>query len=268
MPPPDTQQQHSHNSQSEALPQAEQRTNEPKVHLQARAQRTTVHLVPNNKVHNFSTDSTSTEPQSSTSLTTQQPQPTQTIQPSSAATITTTTPATGLTIPSTTPATPSQVFQALQTKATQHAQQPVHINTQTVGPEVQWQMVEQVPSNQQDKEEYERNKHEFKSWKGVLRYPAPPQQLWDRIQTELRQLCEEEHVPNLPQYEHKYISALLAALGPTVKQQIERIQFHVSEDQALWTMRLRRSNPPIMQQPCIFLISFSMEQKLEVCGTY
>ncbi len=230
-----------------------------KVQLHARTDRPTVTLIPNKQADRplqQANTPTTAVPTTTHSAFHNQPQtdPQQLTTPQE-------TPASASTSPS--PQTtqrqahPSQVFQALQTKATQHTQQPEDNITQTIGPAVQqWQMVEQVPSNQQDKEEYERNKHEFKSWKGVLRYPAPPQQLWDRIQMELTQLCEEENVPNLPQYEHKYISALLAALGPTVKEQIERVQFYVSEDPALWILRLRRSQPPILAAAWPFSYQF------------
>ena len=231
----------------------------PKVELYARTDRPTVTLIPNKQ----SATLTQRAPKPTASTPTTTPptshNPPQTDQqqvtpPQEASASTSTSPF----LPTSQPqAQPSQVFQALQTKATQHTQQPDDNITQAIGPEVQqWQMVEQVPSNQQDKEEYERNKHEFKSWKGVLRYPAPPQQLWDRIQMELTQICEEENVPNLPQYEHKYISALLAALGPTVKEQIERVQFYVSEDQAVWILRLRRSQPPILSAAWTFSYQF------------
>ena len=231
------------------------------VQLSARAERRTVTLIPNKQANRQAqqtpTPTTATPTATpSTSHTSAQPaqlqQPTETLQ-------STTTPASTPLLLHTNQAHihPTQVFEALQTKATQHTQQPDDNITQPIGPQIQqWQMVEQVPSTQQDKEEYERNKHEFKSWKGVLRYPAPPQEMWDRIQTQLTTLCEEENVPNLPQYEHKYISALLAANGPTVKDQIERVQFYVSEDQAVWILRLRRTQPPILAAAWTFSYQF------------
>lgn len=108
--------------------------------------------------------------------------------------------------------TPSQLFETLQTKAVQYTQQSGHSTTQTVGPAVQaWQMVEQVPTNDQDKEEYERNKYEFKSWKGTVCYPAP-QELWNRTERDLEELYPRFNVPQMPDFEHKYLAALFAAM--------------------------------------------------------
>ena len=83
----------------------------------------------------------------------------------------------------------------------QHAQKPDRNVTHAVGPAVQqWQMVEHIPTNEQDKEEYERNKYESKSWKAVLRYPAPPQDMWDIAQQQLADLCRDNYILHLPDF--------------------------------------------------------------------
>ncbi len=147
-----------------------QQTSKPTVQLQPRTERRQVYLAPNAQ-----SSAASTDPQMDTA-----PSQDDTTTPSAPSTLT------------------IQLFDALQNKATQHTHTQTHthtqetddINTQTVGPAVHhWQMVEQVPSSQQDKEQYERNKREFKSWKGVVRYPAPPQQLWDQTQADLAEMC-------------------------------------------------------------------------------
>jgi len=143
--------------------------------------------------------------------------------------------------------TPSQLFQTLQTKAVQHTQQSGHSTTQTLGPEVQaWQMVEQVPTNEQDREENERNKYEFKSWKGTIRYPAPPQALWNNTQKDLADLYERSNVPQMPDFEHKYLAALFAAMEKPISEQVGRAQFFVSDQQAIWLLKLKQENPPIV----------------------
>ena len=82
-------------------------------------------------------------------------------------------------------------------------------------------MEEQLPSSDQDKEGYERNKFELKSWKGTIRYPAPPQELWNNAKRELPDLCGENNIPQWPDFEHKYLAALLAAMGEPTNQQVE-----------------------------------------------
>ena len=87
---------------------------------------------------------------------------------------------------------------------------------------------------------------EFKSWKGTIRYPAPPQELWNTTQRELANLCRENNIPQLPDFEHKYLAALFAAMGAPITQQVERAEFFVSDKQAIWLLRLRWDNPPVM----------------------
>ena len=153
--------------------------------------------------------------------------------------------------------TPSQLFQTLQTKAVQHTQQPEHNTTQAVGPQVEaWQMVEQVPTNEQDREEYERNKYEFKSWKGTIGYPAPPQQLWTSTQQALTELYQRFNVPQMPDFEQKYLAALFAAMEKPISEQVERAQFFVSDQQAIWLLKLKQDNPPIMSAVWRFSYQF------------
>lgn len=152
--------------------------------------------------------------------------------------------------------TPSQLFETLQTKAVQYTQQSGHSTTQTVGPAVQaWQMVEQVPTNDQDKEEYERNKYEFKSWKGTVCYPAP-QELWNRTERDLEELYPRFNVPQMPDFEHKYLAALFAAMEKPISEQVERAQFFASDQQAIWLLRLKQDNPPIMSAVWRFSYQF------------
>lgn len=125
--------------------------------------------------------------------------------------------------------TPTRMFTSLQHKATKHTQQPDLITTQTVGPAVQaWQMVEQVPTNDQDKEEYERNRFEFKCCKGTIRYPAPPTELWHSTQADLMELYKANSV----HFSHRYLAALFASIGPSVFDQIDKIRFY-ARDQIL-----------------------------------
>ena len=129
--------------------------------------------------------------------------------------------------------------------------------TQAVGPQVEaWQMVEQVPTNEQDREEYERNKYEFKSWKGPIRYPAPPQQLWTSTQQALTELYQTFNVPQMPDFEHKYLAALFAAMDKPISEQVERVQFFVSDQQAIWLLKLKQDNPPIMSAVWRFSYQF------------
>ena len=88
---------------------------------------------------------------------------------------------------------------------------------------------------------------EFKSWKGTIRYPAPPQELWNTTQRELADLCRENNIPQLPDFEHKYLAALFAAMGAPITQQVER---------AIWLLRLRRDNPPVMSTAWHFTYQF------------
>ena len=107
-------------------------------------------------------------------------------------------------------------------------------------------MVEQVPTNEQDREENERNKYEFKSWKGNIRYPAPPQALWNNTQKDLADLYERSNVPQMPDFEHKYLAALFAAMEKPISEQVGRAQFFVSDQQAIWLLKLKQENPPIV----------------------
>jgi len=153
--------------------------------------------------------------------------------------------------------TPSQLFQTLQTKAVQHTQQTGRNTTQTIGPQVEaWQMVEQVPTNEQDREEHERNNYEFKSWKGTIRYPAPPQELWNNTQRDLTELYERFNVPQIPDFEHKYLAALFAAMEKPISEQVERAHFFVSDQQAIWLLKLKQDNPPIMSTVWRFSYQF------------
>lgn len=97
---------------------------------------------------------------------------------------------------------------------------------------------------------------EFKSWKGTIRYPAPPQELWNTTQRELANLCRENNIPQLPDFEHKYLAALFAAMGASIPQQVERAQFFVSDQQAIWLLRLRRDNPPVRSTAWHFTYQF------------
>ena len=117
-------------------------------------------------------------------------------------------------------------------------------------------MVEQVPTNEQDRADYERNKYEFKSWKGTIRYPAPPQQLWTNTQRDLTELYERFNVPQMPDFEHKYLAALFAAMEKPISEQVERAQFFVSDQQAIWLLKLKQDNPPIMSTVWRFSYQF------------
>ena len=117
-------------------------------------------------------------------------------------------------------------------------------------------MVEQVPTNEQDREEYERNKYEFKSWKGTIRYPAPPQQLWTSTQQALTELYQRFNVPQMPDFEQKYLAALFAAMEKPISEQVERAQFFVSDQQAIWLLKLKQDNPPIMSAVWRFSYQF------------
>ena len=154
--------------------------------------------------------------------------------------------------------TPSQLLQTLQTKAVQHTQQPEHNNDTSSGDHKlkhgRW--LEQVPTNELDREEYERNKYEFKSWKGTIRYPAPPQQLWTSTQQALTELYQTFNVPQMQDFDHKYLAALFAAMDKPISEQVERVQFFVSDQQAIWLLKLKQDNPPIMSAVWRFSYQF------------
>ena len=217
-------------------------TTNPTIQLLPRRDTSNIRLVPNSDYlskQQTSASQTSASPQETPQT---EPQTHITTAPSTSSTLHTVLPTTNTT--STTAAT--QMFTALQQKATQHTQQPDMIEMQTVGPAVQaWQMVEQVPTNDQDKEEYERNRFEFKSWKGTIKYPAPPTQLWQSTQTDLTELYRTNSVPAIPEFEHRYLAALFAAIGP-VSEQIEKIRFFASDQEAIWLLMLKRPNPPTL----------------------
>ena len=164
--------------------------------------------------------------------------------------------------------TSTQMFTTLQQKATQHTQQPDAITTQTVGPPVQaWQIVEQVQTNEQDKEEYERNNFEFKSWKGTIRYPEPPLSLWQSNQEDLMQIYQASNVPAVPEFEHPYLAALFTSIGPSVFDQIDKVRFYASEQEAIWLCDAQKDQILQRWRQCgVSAINSITEPKQVLCG--
>ena len=73
---------------------------------------------------------------------------------------------------------------------------------------------------------------------------------------DLEELRRRFNVPQLPDFEHKYLAALFAAMEKPISEQVERAQFFVSDQQAIWLLRLKQDNPPIMSTVWRFSYQF------------
>ena len=73
---------------------------------------------------------------------------------------------------------------------------------------------------------------------GTVCYPHP-QELWNRTERDLEELYQRFNVPQMPDFEHKYLAALFAAMEKPFRTSGESTIFCNQISKAIWLLRLK-----------------------------